>query len=95
MRIILIDFLIFSGPIEVLILAGDNAISRWRNLLGPTKVYKAIYTHPESIRGLFGLSDTRNVCHGSDSIDSAKREINIFFNKFDVDQWLLENKANS
>lgn len=83
----------FSGPIEVLVLAGDNAITRWRSLLGPTKVYQTIYTHPESIRGLFGLSDTRNVCHGSDSMDSAKREINIFFEEFNVDRWLSDNKT--
>lgn len=76
----------------MLILAGDNAISKWREILGPTKVFKTVYTHPNSIRSLFGLSDTRNVCHGSDSIHSAKREIEIFFNDFDVDQWLAERQ---
>lgn len=76
----------------MLILAGDNAISKWREILGPTKVFKTVYTHPDSIRGLFGLSDTRNVCHGSDSINSAKREIGIFFTDFDVDQWLAERR---
>lgn len=70
------------------ILAGDNVISRWRTLLGPAPVYKTVYTHPQSIRALYGLSDTRNACHGSDSIESAKREIAIFFPDFDVDQWL-------
>lgn len=82
----------FSGPIDVYILAGDNVISRWRTLLGPTRVYKAVYSHPDSIRGLFGLSDTRNVCHGSDSEESAKREIGIFFSEFNVDRWLEEHK---
>lgn len=86
-----IDFFL-SGPIEVFILAGDNVVSKWRELLGPTKVYKTIYTHPNSIRGLFGLSDTRNVGHGSDSMESAKREIELFFSDFNVDQWLKENK---
>lgn len=74
-----------------MILAGDNAISKWRTLLGPTKVFKAIFTHPESIRGQFGLSDTRNACHGSDSMQSAKREIELFFPKFDVDRWIADN----
>lgn len=84
--------IMFSGPIEVCILAGDNVISKWRDLLGPTRVYKATYSHPDSIRGRHGLSDTRNVCHGSDSIESAKREIGIFFNDFDVDRWLTNHK---
>lgn len=85
-------FLKFSGPIDVYILAGDNVINRWRALLGPTRVYKTVYSHPESIRSLYGLSDTRNVCHGSDSEESAKREIGIFFSNFNVDRWLEEHK---
>lgn len=83
---------IYSGPIEVMVLSGDGAITKWRGLLGPTKVFKAVYTHPKSIRGLFGLTDTRNACHGSDSMDSAKREISIFFDDFDVDQWLVNHR---
>lgn len=82
-----------SGPIEVLILAGDNVITKWRTLLGPTKVYRAIYTHPNSIRGKFGLSDTRNACHGSDSMASAEREIKFFFPDFDVKKWVSENQV--
>lgn len=54
-----------SGPVEVLILAKNNAIADWRALLGPTKVYKTVISHPDSIRGMFGLTDTRNVGHGS------------------------------
>lgn len=54
-----------SGPVEVLILAKKNAITEWREMLGPTKVYKCVVSHPESIRGMFGLTDTRNVGHGS------------------------------
>ncbi|XP_031634832.1 nucleoside diphosphate kinase 6 [Contarinia nasturtii] len=81
-----------SGPIDVFILGGDDVISKWRTLLGPTKVYKAIYSHPDSLRGLFGLSDTRNVGHGSDSMEAAKREIEFFFSDFNVDQWLDEHR---
>lgn len=77
----------------MLVLGGDNAISRWRALLGPTKVFRTVYTHPESIRGMYGLSDTRNAGHGSDSIESAKREIGIFFKDFDADQWLSRHKS--
>ncbi|PNF28065.1 Nucleoside diphosphate kinase 6 [Cryptotermes secundus] len=55
-----------SGPSEVHILARQNAIKVWRSLMGPTKVYHAQFTAPESIRGRFGLTDTRNATHGSD-----------------------------
>lgn len=75
----------------MLVLAGDNAIAKWRSLMGPTKVFKTIFSHPESIRGQFGLSDTRNACHGSDSTESAKREIGIFFPEFDANKWLNAN----
>lgn len=54
----------------------------WRQLLGPTKVFKAIYSHPESIRSLFGLTDTRNACHGSDSPESVAQEILKVFPDF-------------
>lgn len=54
-----------SGPSDVYILTREEAIARWRELLGPTKVYKTIISHPESIRGRFGISDTRNAAHGS------------------------------
>lgn len=47
------------------ILAKENAIQDWRNLMGPTKVFKTQFDAPESIRGKFGLSDTRNCAHGS------------------------------
>lgn len=54
-----------SGPSDVHILARSNAISKWRQLLGPTKVYQAQYSAPDTIRGMFGLSDTRNAAHGA------------------------------
>ena len=53
--------------------------------MGPTKVMKTRYTDPGTIRGLFGLSDTRNCSHGSDSAETAKREIKFFFPTFDPD----------
>lgn len=70
-----------------MILAGENAIINWRNIMGPTKVYKGIYSHPKCIRSLFGISDTRNVCHGADSELAVKREIELFFPEFSIDQW--------
>ncbi|KAK7871240.1 hypothetical protein R5R35_001097 [Gryllus longicercus] len=79
--------LMSSGPLHVHILAKDNAIQSWRELMGPTKVYMAQFTQPATIRGEHGLSDTRNAVHGSDSETSAAREIDFFFPGFNVDGW--------
>lgn len=54
-----------SGPSDIHILADYDAIIKWRQLMGPTKVYQAQYIAPDTIRGMFGLSDTRNATHGS------------------------------
>lgn len=54
-----------SGPSDIHILAAHDAIVKWRQLMGPTKVYQAQYNAPDTIRGMFGLSDTRNATHGS------------------------------
>ena len=57
-----------SGESHIHILGRENeAIKTWRTLMGPTKVFKTRYDQPESIRGQFGLTDTRNSSHGSDS----------------------------
>lgn len=76
-----------SGPLEALILAHPTAIASWRELMGPTKVFKSIYSHPECLRSRCGLTDTRNACHGSDSVSSVEREIRILFPEFDVQAW--------
>uniref|UniRef100_A0A1W7RA72 Nucleoside diphosphate kinase 6 n=1 Tax=Hadrurus spadix TaxID=141984 RepID=A0A1W7RA72_9SCOR len=76
-----------SGVISLHVLARENAIQHWRKLMGPTKVFKAQYEAPESIRARFGLTDTRNATHGADSPDSARREIGFFFPNFDVAAW--------
>ncbi|XP_039311467.1 nucleoside diphosphate kinase 6 isoform X2 [Solenopsis invicta] len=54
-----------SGPSDIHILARQDAIAKWRQLMGPTKVYQAQYSAQDTIRGTFGLSDTRNATHGS------------------------------
>ncbi|RWS30342.1 hypothetical protein B4U80_02899 [Leptotrombidium deliense] len=77
-----------SGPISVHIIAKENAIRQWRKLMGPTKVYIAQHEEPESIRGKFGLTDTRNATHGSDSPRSAAREVGFFFPNFSVEEWI-------
>lgn len=83
-----------SGPISTHILARENAIAEWRKLMGPTKVFKTIYDEPDSIRGKFGLSDTRNSTHGSDSDKTARREMKFFFPEFNIDDWYDQNEKN-
>lgn len=82
----LVEFMA-SGPMRAYILAHEEAILLWRSLMGPTKVFRAQHTDPESIRGVYGLTDTRNTVHGSDSAASASREIAFFFPDFCQEDW--------
>ncbi len=65
-----------SGPIFVMVLEGENAVSNNRKLMGATDPKNA---EENTIRKLFGISIDKNSVHGSDSIDNAKKEINFFF----------------
>ncbi|CAG5132721.1 unnamed protein product [Candidula unifasciata] len=76
-----------SGPLWSHVLCGDDAIVKWRRLMGPTKVLKTVFDDPVSIRGRHGLTDTRNCTHGSDSEDTARTEIKFFFPEFSIDKW--------
>ncbi|XP_068617942.1 nucleoside diphosphate kinase 6-like [Battus philenor] len=76
-----------SGCIDLHVIGHTNAIDLWRRMLGPTKVYKAQFQDPGSLRAMFGISDTRNVAHGSDSALSAEREIKFFFPDFSFYDW--------
>ena len=71
----LIDY-ITSGPVVKLVLSGTDAVAIVRKLMGPTNPKEAA---PGTIRGDFGLIMDANVIHGSDSPESAEREIGIFF----------------
>ncbi|XP_071501054.1 nucleoside diphosphate kinase 6-like [Diadema antillarum] len=75
------------GPMCAQILAGDNVITRWRELMGPTKTFRAKHIQPDTIRGQHGLTDTRNATHGSDSPETASREIGFFFPEFSIQRW--------
>ncbi|XP_053800258.1 nucleoside diphosphate kinase 6-like isoform X1 [Vidua chalybeata] len=87
----LVEFMA-SGPMWAYILAHENAIPLWRSLMGPTKVFRARHSHPDSIRGAYGLTDTRNTTHGSDSPASASREIAFFFPEFDERRWYEQDE---
>jgi len=71
----LVDF-ITSGPLVALVAEGERAIEAFRALAGATDPVKAA---PGTIRGDFALQVAQNIVHGSDSPESAEREIKIFF----------------
>jgi nucleoside-diphosphate kinase len=65
-----------SGPVVALALEGKDAIAVTRNLMGKTKSTEAA---PGTIRGDFGMSVSFNLVHGSDSAESAQKELALFF----------------
>ena len=71
----LVDF-ITSGPVMALAVEGPVAVAIVRTLMGPTDPAKA---PPGTIRGDFGTEITHNLVHGSDSEESAAREVALFF----------------
>jgi nucleoside-diphosphate kinase len=76
------DLLAFmtSGPCIVMILQAESAISRWRDLMGPTNAKEA---GPDTIRGQFGTDIEKNASHGSDAEETAAFETSYFFNSFE------------
>ena len=71
----LLEF-ITSGPVVAMEWSGESAVAVARSLMGPTNPASA---PPGTIRGDFGLLVTFNIVHGSDSVESAQRELGIFF----------------
>ncbi len=67
---------ITSGPVVKMVISGEDAVKNMRRLMGPTNPVEA---GPGTIRGDFGLTVDENVIHGSDSPESAEREIKLFF----------------
>ena len=65
-----------SGPCVVMALEGESAVTRYREVMGPTDSTKA---GPDTIRGKFGSSIEKNAVHGSDGPDTARTEIGFFF----------------
>lgn len=71
----LVEF-ITGGPVVVAKITGEDAIACWRTLMGPTDPVQAA---PGSIRGDFATLIGENIVHGSDSAESAERELRLFF----------------
>jgi len=76
----LTDFM-SSGPAVVMILGGDNVITRYRDIMGATDYKEAA---EGTIRKDFATDIEKNVVHGSDSPESAAFEIGYFFNQFEI-----------
>jgi len=83
-----------SSPVLVLALRGVNAIEISRKMMGATFGSKA---DPGTIRGDYGVSNSFNLIHGSDSPEAAERELGLFFNagevlEFDrpINQWVYD-----
>ena len=76
----LVDFMI-SGPVVVQVLEGDNAIAKYREVMGATDPAKAA---AGTIRKDFAESIEANSVHGSDSLENAQREIAFFFNEQEI-----------
>jgi nucleoside-diphosphate kinase len=70
-----------SGPVVVLVLQGEGAISKWRGLMGATDPKKA---DPGTIRKDFGIDVEQNATHGSDAPETAAQEIAFFFPARDI-----------
>ncbi|WP_082233991.1 nucleoside-diphosphate kinase [Halobacillus massiliensis] len=73
----LVDF-ITSGPVFAMVWEGENVISTARLMMGATNPKESA---PGTVRGDYGVNVGKNVIHGSDSSESAEREIGLFFNK--------------
>jgi len=73
-----------SSPVLVLALAGKDVINISRKMMGATFGSKA---EPGTIRGDFGVSNSFNLIHGSDSPESAQRELGLFFKSDELLEW--------
>ncbi len=85
---------ITSSPVVVMVLEGTQAVAVARNTIGATKPVDAA---AGTIRGDLGLEVGRNLVHGSDSVENAAKEINLFFSAGelfdwtrDTDRWIFE-----
>lgn len=71
----LVEFMA-SGPVMCLVFAGKDAVKTGRKMLGETNPLASL---PGTVRGDYAIDLGRNVCHGSDSVESAEKEIALWF----------------
>ena len=85
----LVDF-ITSGPVLAMVWEGEDVISVVRTLVGKTNPKEA---GPGTIRGDYGMTTGRNIIHASDSEASAEREIDLFFQKGEIQDYTRIDEA--
>jgi nucleoside-diphosphate kinase len=85
---------ITSGPVLAMVWEGEDAVAVCRGMMGKTNPKESA---PGTIRGDYGMQTGRNIIHGSDSPESAEREISIFFSPGELveyrrtaDEWIYE-----
>ncbi|MDB9313841.1 nucleoside-diphosphate kinase [Spirulina sp. CS-785/01] len=83
----LIEF-ITSAPVIAMVWEGENIVTFSRKLIGVTDPGTA---DPGTIRGDYGMTMGRNLIHGSDAIETAQREIHLWFNEEDLVDWHAVN----
>jgi len=81
---------IAAGPVVAMVLEGDGAVAAVRRMMGKTNSAEA---EPGTIRGDFALTIGRNLIHGSDSLESAKREIALFFRPDEIQTYTRVDEA--
>jgi len=73
-----------SGPVVAMVWQGLNAVKTGRKMLGETNPFDSL---PGTIRGDYCIQIGRNICHGSDAVDSAKKEIALWFQDSELTSW--------
>ncbi|MCY1570012.1 nucleoside-diphosphate kinase [Staphylococcus pettenkoferi] len=81
---------ITSAPVFAMVVEGEDAVDVSRHIIGETNPSEAA---PGTIRGDFGLTIGRNIIHGSDSTESADKEINLWFNPEELSDYTANNEA--
>ncbi|MEO0488616.1 MAG: nucleoside-diphosphate kinase [Cyanobacteria bacterium P01_A01_bin.123] len=79
----LVDF-ITSGPVVAMVWEGDGVVASARKLIGATNPLSA---EPGTIRGDYGVTIGRNIIHGSDAIETARAEIDLWFSENELAAW--------
>eukprot|EP00331_Platyophrya_macrostoma_P015917 CAMPEP_0176475106 /NCGR_PEP_ID=MMETSP0127-20121128/43416_1 /TAXON_ID=938130 /ORGANISM="Platyophrya macrostoma, Strain WH" /LENGTH=145 /DNA_ID=CAMNT_0017870653 /DNA_START=57 /DNA_END=494 /DNA_ORIENTATION=+ len=85
----LIEYML-SGPVVAIVWEGTGVVATGRKILGETN---PLASAPGTIRGDFAIDVGRNVCHGSDSVETAQREIKLWFKDEEVQSWDVTNKV--
>ncbi|MBM7598358.1 nucleoside-diphosphate kinase [Virgibacillus halotolerans] len=85
----LVEF-ITSGPVFAMVWEGEKVITTARDMMGKTNPLEAA---SGTVRGDFGMTVGKNIIHGSDSAESAAREIGLFFNESEITNYTKQDSA--